>query len=43
LVNNLLRRKGWAVIRIWEHALKRGDSARAIARVRALIPDSRRT
>jgi DNA mismatch endonuclease, patch repair protein len=34
LVNRTLRRTGWRVIRIWEHALTRKREARLVARLR---------
>lgn len=39
LVNRTLRRRGWKIIRIWEHELARKNRARLIARlVRSLPP-----
>ncbi len=32
-VNGLLRTRGWKVIRVWEHELRRGDEARLIRRL----------
>lgn len=37
-VNRLLRAKGWKVIRIWEHELKRRDEAKLVRRLRRLMP-----
>jgi DNA mismatch endonuclease (patch repair protein) len=37
-VNRLLRAKGWNVIRVWEHELKRRDEARLIRRLKKLLP-----
>src|SRR5579859_2693100 len=34
-VNSTLRRQGWRVIRIWEHALR--DPARVVARIHAAL------
>ena len=36
LVSRALRRKGWRVVRLWEHEV-RGNPARCIAKVRAAI------
>ncbi len=36
-VNRLLRRAGWRVVRIWEHALTRKQTPRTAARLRRLI------
>lgn len=33
-VNRLLRRAGWRVLRIWEHALTRRHTSRTVARLR---------
>ncbi len=33
-VNRLLRRAGWRVLRLWEHALTRAHAARTVARLR---------
>lgn len=38
-VTRALRARGWRVLRIWEHALRRRDEGRLVARlVRALTP-----
>ena len=36
-VNRLLRAKGWKVVRVWEHALKRKDEAKLIRRLRLVL------
>jgi DNA mismatch endonuclease (patch repair protein) len=36
-VNRLLRAKGWKVVRVWEHALKRKDEAKLIRRLRIVL------
>ncbi len=36
-VNRLLRRKGWRVVRIWEHALKAKVAARTAARLQRML------
>jgi len=37
-VNRLLRAKGWTVIRVWEHELRRRDEARLFRRLSHLCP-----
>lgn len=39
-VNRALRRRGWRVIRIWEHALRRATEARVVGRIRRSLPAS---
>lgn len=34
-VNRLLKKAGWRVLRIWEHALTKRHEARTVARIRA--------
>lgn len=36
-VNRLLRAKGWKVIRVWEHELKRHDEAKLARRLLRLL------
>ncbi len=33
-VNRLLRAKGWSVIRVWEHELRRKDEAKLLKRLK---------
>lgn len=35
-VDRLLRAKGWRVVRVWEHALRRRDEARLVGRLKRL-------
>jgi DNA mismatch endonuclease (patch repair protein) len=37
-VNRLLRAKGWKVVRVWEHALRRRDETKLVRRLRRLLP-----
>ena len=37
-VNRTLRTKGWKVIRVWEHELRRRDEAKLIRRLSNLCP-----
>ena len=37
LVNRMLRRRGWRVLRIWEHELARKHEARLLRRVRRAL------
>lgn len=37
-VNRALRGRGWTVIRVWEHELRRKDEAKLIRRLSALNP-----
>jgi DNA mismatch endonuclease (patch repair protein) len=37
LVNRELRKAGWRVLRIWEHALKKKNEVRLVARVRRFL------
>jgi DNA mismatch endonuclease (patch repair protein) len=36
-VNCLLRAKGWKVVRVWEHELKRRDEAKLVRRLKKLL------
>ena len=36
-VNRLLRAKGWKVVRVWEHELRRRDEAKLIRRLVKLL------
>lgn len=36
-VNRLLRAKGWTVVRIWEHELRRKDEARLLRRLAIVV------
>jgi DNA mismatch endonuclease (patch repair protein) len=36
-VNRALRERGWTVIRVWEHELKRRDEAKLVRRLRKLL------
>lgn len=36
-VNRLLRAKGWTVIRVWEHELRKRDEAKLVRRLRRLL------
>ena len=36
-VNRLLRAKGWKVIRVWEHELRRRDEPKLVRRLRKLL------
>jgi DNA mismatch endonuclease (patch repair protein) len=36
-VNRLLRAKGWKVIRVWEHELRRKDEAKLLRRLRKML------
>ena len=36
LVNGILRKKGWKVIRLWEHDMKR-DESRVLARIKKAL------
>lgn len=36
-VGRLLRRRGWRVLRVWEHALRRRDEARMVGRLRQAL------
>lgn len=36
-VNRLLRAKGWTVVRVWEHELRRRDEAKLIRRLRSIL------
>jgi DNA mismatch endonuclease (patch repair protein) len=36
-VNRLLKKAGWRVLRIWEHALTRKHEARTVARLRRVL------
>jgi DNA mismatch endonuclease, patch repair protein len=36
-VNRLLRAKGWKVIRVWEHELRRRDEAKIIRRLNRVL------
>ncbi len=36
-VNRALRTRGWQVLRIWEHELKRRDEAKLLLRLKKLL------
>lgn len=38
-VNRLLRAKGWTVVRVWEHELRRRDEDRLLRRLRRFLPN----
>lgn len=38
-VNRLLRKAGWRVVRVWEHALTKKQAARAAARLRRILAE----
>ena len=37
-VNSALRKRGWTVVRVWEHELRRRDEAKLIRRLSNLCP-----
>ena len=37
LVTRALRQRGWRVLRVWEHDLKRKNQARSVERIRMLL------
>jgi hypothetical protein len=36
-VNRLLKKAGWRVVRIWEHALTKKHAPRTVARLKRLL------
>lgn len=36
-VNSALRKRGWTVIRVWQHELRRKDEAKLLKRLRLLL------